>query len=192
MVALCNRACHYIFVLWFLFLSSSFFFSSPNLSGRRLYVCHTSTHDVVLVWIYGMHVWNVMKIGLQDAKLCQKSPLRTIAQLCRAISSQLRHVSTIKKKLVKWQDLLHISSRYGPLTDEICWRVWGTSANFNGFRALAWIRYCSDVAQHRSTKLCTMFVRLLDWYTVYTFLGLLIANGCKIHFASKSYVLLYL
>jgi len=36
MVALCNRADHYIFVLWF----SSFFFlssfSSPNLSRRRL------------------------------------------------------------------------------------------------------------------------------------------------------------
>jgi len=32
MVALCNRAYHYIFALWFL---SFFFFSSPNLSGRR-------------------------------------------------------------------------------------------------------------------------------------------------------------
>ena len=28
-----------------------FFFSSPNLSGRRLDVCHTSTHDVALVRI---------------------------------------------------------------------------------------------------------------------------------------------
>jgi len=32
-------------------LSSSFFFSSPNLSGRRLDVCHTSTHGVALVRI---------------------------------------------------------------------------------------------------------------------------------------------
>ena len=31
-------------------------------------------------------------------------------QLCRAISSQLRHVSTIGKKLVKQQYLLHMSS----------------------------------------------------------------------------------
>ena len=30
-------------------------------------------------------------------------------------------------------------------------------------------RYCTDVAQRRSTKLCTMFDRLLDWYTIYTF-----------------------
>ena len=49
MVALCNRADHYIFILWFLLSSSSFFFSSPNLSSRRLDVYHTSTHGVALV-----------------------------------------------------------------------------------------------------------------------------------------------
>jgi len=47
MVALWNRADHYIFMLWFV-LSSSSFFSSPNLSRRRLDVCHTSTHGVAL------------------------------------------------------------------------------------------------------------------------------------------------
>ena len=41
--------------------------------------------------------------------------LCTIAQLCRAISSQLRHASTIGKKLVKWQYLLHITLQYGGL-----------------------------------------------------------------------------
>jgi len=46
MVALWNRADHYIFILWFLL---SVFFSSPNLSGQRLDVCHTSTHGVALV-----------------------------------------------------------------------------------------------------------------------------------------------
>jgi len=35
MVALCNRADHYIFALWFLSIYLlSFFYSSPNLSGR--------------------------------------------------------------------------------------------------------------------------------------------------------------
>jgi len=38
----------YIFMLWFVLLS---FFSSPNLSCRRLDVCHTSTHGVALVRI---------------------------------------------------------------------------------------------------------------------------------------------
>jgi len=51
MAALWNRAGHYIFALWFLLFS--FFlllslFSSPNLSGRRLDIYHTSTHGVAL------------------------------------------------------------------------------------------------------------------------------------------------
>ena len=50
MVALCNRENIYIFMLWFV-LSFFFFFSSPNLSHRRLDVCHTSTHGVALVRI---------------------------------------------------------------------------------------------------------------------------------------------
>jgi len=44
MVALWNRADHYTFAV----VSSPFFFSSPNLSLRRLDVCHTSTHGVAL------------------------------------------------------------------------------------------------------------------------------------------------
>ena len=48
MAALRSRCGHYIFVL---FLSFFLFFSSPNLSGRRMDVYHTSTHDVVLVQI---------------------------------------------------------------------------------------------------------------------------------------------
>jgi len=48
MVAVWNRAGHYIFALWFL---SFYLFSSPNLSGRRLDVYHTSIHYVALVRI---------------------------------------------------------------------------------------------------------------------------------------------
>jgi len=59
----------------------------------------------------------------------------------------------------------------------------------------SWLRYCSDVAQRRPTKLCTIFDRLLGWYTIYTFLGSFAPwrnfATCKIHFASKSCVLVY-
>jgi len=41
--------------------------------------------------------------------------LYTIAQLCRAISSQLRHVATIGKKLVKQRYLPHMPLEYGEL-----------------------------------------------------------------------------
>ena len=52
MAALCSRCAHYIFALWFLLLLLSFFFIySPNISGCRLDVCHTYTHDVALVRI---------------------------------------------------------------------------------------------------------------------------------------------
>jgi len=52
MAALWNRAGHYIFMLWFLSIFLSiFFFFSPNLSCRRLDVCHTSTHGVALMRI---------------------------------------------------------------------------------------------------------------------------------------------
>ena len=43
------RQTTYIFILSFVLLLSSFFFSMPNLSRCRLDVCHTSTHGVALV-----------------------------------------------------------------------------------------------------------------------------------------------
>jgi len=49
MAALCNRAGHYIFALWFLSFFLSIFFSTPNRSRRRLDVYHTLTHGVAIV-----------------------------------------------------------------------------------------------------------------------------------------------
>jgi len=76
-------------------------------------------------------------LKMQDAKNCH---LRTIVQLCRSISLQLRHILTVGKKLVKQQYLLQISHNivnFGLLAAEIGPVVWGTPANFNGFRVLA-------------------------------------------------------
>ena len=41
----------------------------------------------------------------------------------------------------------------------------------------SWLRYCSEIADWRSTKPCTMFGRLLAWYTIDTFSGLLAPDG---------------
>jgi len=87
-----------------------------------------------------MQVWNG-SLKIQHAKKSPESRhLGTITQFSRAISSQLRHVSTIGKNLLS----INISStcphdmvNFGPLAAEICWRVWGTPANFNWFRVLA-------------------------------------------------------
>jgi len=73
-------------------------------------------------------------------KLRQNRDLCTIAQLCRAISLQLRHVSTIGKKLLNGNISSicpHNMLNFGPLTAEMFWWVCGTPANFNGFRVLA-------------------------------------------------------
>jgi len=112
MAAMRSRCGHYIFMLWFLLLLSIFFFiSSPNLSRPRSDVCHTSTHGIALcefrmqVWVWS--VQHAARWKIQDAK---NRHLRTIAQICPAISSQLRHVSTTGKKLFKQQYLLQMSS----------------------------------------------------------------------------------
>jgi len=72
-----------------------------------------------------------------------KSPknrhLRAIAQLCQAISSQRRHLSTIGKKLVK-QQYFPTSSQYGelrPTSGLDRFVSLGHPANLNGFRVLA-------------------------------------------------------
>jgi len=68
----------------------------------------------------------LLKIGPQDAKIRH---LRTIAQLCWAISSQLRRVSSKGENLLKQQYLpthAHNMVNVGPLTAEIGWRVLGT------------------------------------------------------------------
>jgi len=84
--------------------------------------------------------------------------LDTIAQLRRAISSQLRHVSTTRKKLVKQQYLLqtclHNMVIFGLLAAEIVSLVWGTPANFNGFRVLAALLHGSQVVSVSQTLRC--------------------------------------
>jgi len=123
--------------------------------------------------------------------------LRTIAQLRRLyLHFTTKACINNRKKLVKQQYVLHMSAQYGnfgPLTEEIGSGVWGTPGNFNGFASC--LRYCSDVAHRRPTKLCTMFG--VSWAgTLYIhFRGLLPPwqnfSRCKIHFTSKSCVRLY-
>jgi len=50
-----------------------------------------------------------------------------------------------RKKLVKQQHVLEMYPQYGPLAAEIGLPVWGTPANFNGFRVLAVLLHGSQV-----------------------------------------------
>jgi len=70
-------------------------------------VYHTSTHGVALVRIYNACLKCAARGSLKtpDAK---NRHFGTIAQLCRDVSSQLKHVSTIGKKLVKNDTSPHV------------------------------------------------------------------------------------
>jgi len=66
--------------------------------------------------------------------------LRIIAQLCQAISLQLRHLSTIGKNLLNsniFPTCPHSMANFSPLVAEIGSGVWGTPANVNGLHVLA-------------------------------------------------------
>ena len=110
MAALCNRGAIIFLPCNFYFLSS--FFSSPNLSGHRLHVYHTLTHGPSANLECRSETCCTRLAANRPTgrkKGAKNRHLGTIAQLRRAISSQLRHVSTIGKKLVKQQYLLHMS-----------------------------------------------------------------------------------
>ena len=107
MVALCNRADHYIFILWFL---SSFF---PRLIS--------AVGDWMSTILWHM-VWSTPSVNLEcrsetccarlagntgRKKVAKNRHLGIIAQLCRAISLQLKHVSTIGKKLFANEAIRH-------------------------------------------------------------------------------------
>jgi len=68
----------------------------------------------------------------------------------------------------------HNMANFSPLTAEITSVVWGTQQISTVFAS--WLRYCSD-APRKPTKMCMMFGRLLGWYTIYTFSGVLAPMG---------------
>jgi len=134
MAALHSRCGHYVFILWFL-LSIFYLFSSPNLSCRRLDVYHTSTHSANLGC--RSETCCTRLAGNAGCKKLPKMRHLHIAQLYPAISSQLRHCQSQKNLFnSNISTCTHNMLNFGPLTAEICWWVWGTQANFNGFRIL--------------------------------------------------------
>ena len=71
-----------------------------------------------------MQVWKLLHAARwkhRTQKSRQKSPSGHHRTICRAISSQLRHVSTIGKKLIKHQYVLHMSPQYGELRPTSGW-----------------------------------------------------------------------
>jgi len=79
-------------------------------------------------------------LKMQDPKIAKNSPSgyhRTnLSGYAFAIKAHIDN----RKKSFKQQRLPtchHNMVNFGPLAAEICWQVWGTPANFNGFCDLA-------------------------------------------------------
>jgi len=89
-----------------------------------------------------MRVWNVLHAArwkCRTQKITKYSPSGHHRTTCRAISSQLRHISTIRKNLLNsniFPTCRYNMVNFGLLAAEIVSLVWGTPVNFNGFRDL--------------------------------------------------------
>jgi len=122
MAALCNR--------WAIIFLPCDFFSSICLSFfPRLISAAADWMSTILVhmaWPYANLecrselCCSRLAANTGRKKVAKNRHLGTIAQLRRAISSQQRHISTIGKKLVKQQYLLHMSLQYGELRPTSC------------------------------------------------------------------------
>jgi len=96
-------------------------------------------------------------LKIQDAKKFCKNRA-TIAQLCRAISSQQRHVSTIGKKTLLSSNISsrcpHNIVNFDLLAAEIGPVVWGTPANFSGLCFLAALLHGTPVVSVSQSLRC--------------------------------------
>ena len=109
---------------------------------------------------------------MQDAKNRQKFAI--LAQLCRAMSSQLRHVSTIGKKLIKQQYLFHMSPQYGEL------RHTNGSDRFTSFGHPTKYKRASCLGFVTAAEANQTLHNLWPspwWYTIYTLLGSTAPDG---------------
>jgi len=94
-----------------------------------------------------MQVWNVMHAARWKYRTQKNRHFGTIAQLCRAIYFGTQACIDNRNKNMLNSNRPTSSTcpvnmvNFGLLTAEICWRVWCTPANFNGFRVLAALQH---------------------------------------------------
>jgi len=134
-----QRAGHYIFVLWFLLLSIYLIFSSPILSCRRLDVYHSHyATQCGLVFFVCRSETCCTRLAVNEGR--KKSPSvhhrTTLSGYIFAITARIDNRKNLLHGNI-FPTCPHNMMNFGPLTAEICWWVWSTPANFNGFRVLA-------------------------------------------------------
>ena len=81
----------------------------------------------------------------------------TIVHFCRAISSQLRHISTTGKKIIKQQYVIQMSSQYGELRPTRGWDRFGSLGHpyeFQRFSRLSALLYGTPAVGVSQTLQC--------------------------------------
>jgi len=140
MVALWNRAGHYIFALWFLLLLSFFPRLISAVTDWMSAILPQSTHGVALVRISDAGLKRAARgsLEMQDPK---KSPKSAIYRHHHTTLSG--YIFATKARIDNRKNLLssnmsstcpHNMVNFGPLAAEIGLPVWGTPANCNGLR----------------------------------------------------------
>jgi len=100
-------------------------------------------HMVWPEWVFRMQVWNVQHaapLKYRTQKIAKNSSRHHRIILSGCIFASKAHIDNRKKNLLNSNISLtcpHNMVNFGLLMAEICWRVWGTPANFNGFLVLA-------------------------------------------------------
>ena len=137
--ALWNRAGHYISALWFIYSSFFLSFSSPNLSDRRVDVCHTSTHGVAGGPSANLECMSEMcSTRLAGNIGRKKSPSehhRTTLSGC--ISATKARIDN-RKKLTKQQYVIHICPpQYGELRPSSGWDLFASLGHPSKFQRVS-------------------------------------------------------
>jgi len=140
MVALCNRADHYIFAQWFL---SSFFFLSffPRLISAAVDWMSTILSHMVWPWCeFRMQVWNLLHAArwkCRTQKRRQKSPSghhrTTLSGYVFATKARIDN----RKKFVKQRYVLHMSSQHGELRPTNGWDPSGSLRHPSKFQRVS-------------------------------------------------------
>jgi len=138
-----------------------YLFSSPNLSSRTLDVYHTSTHGVALVRNLECRSEMCSMRLAENTGPKKSTKIAICAPSHNFVGLYLRNQGTYRQSQKALSSIMssrcpHNMVNIGPLTAEIGWRIWGTPANFNGFRVLAaLLRQPNFAALNRGCHLCS-------------------------------------
>jgi len=159
----------------FFFFSFSFFLRLISAVGDWMYTI--LSHMMWPLCKFRMHVWKVLHAARWKIQDTKNRHLGTIAQLCPAISSQLRHISTIGNKLLNSNTSFTCPPQYGELRPTNGWdplASLGHPSKFQRISCLGFVtaptslnggqqNFAGCLAVSLAGTLCTVFLK--NWTT---------------------------